>query len=440
MTRREFTGALAAAAFAATPQRPNFVFLLCDDLGYGDLACYGHEKIKTPNLDRLASEGLRFTDFYAPAPVCSPSRAGFMTGRTPSRAGIYDWIPNESPMHLRREETTVAKLLQKAGYQTCHSGKWHLNGKFNKPGQPQPGDHGFSHWFSTQNNALPDHHAPHNFVRNGDSVGPLEGYSSTIIADEAIDWLKRQDKTKPICLFVWFHSPHEIVATAPSFTAMYEPQDKRAEYYGNVTQMDHEAGRILRTLDDLQMRENTLVLFSSDNGPETLSRYPNAGRSYGSPSSFRGMKLHLYEGGIRVPGIARFPGVTKAGTETSAPASGVDLLPTFCELAGVPLPPKLDGASIAPILRGGRSDRRTPLFWHYGKALGGMNAAIREGDWKILGAAGPDRLDRFELYNLEADPGEKMNLFSRQPEIAKRMSQRLETIYREVLAEGPAWP
>src|SRR5688572_1006865 len=110
MTRREFTVALASAAFAATPQPPNFVFLLCDDLGYGDLACYGHEKIKTPNLDRLASEGLRFTDFYAPAPVCSPSRAGFMTGRTPSRAGIYDWIPNESPMHLRREEITVAKL------------------------------------------------------------------------------------------------------------------------------------------------------------------------------------------------------------------------------------------------------------------------------------------------------------------------------------------
>ena len=174
-----FPGVVAAAppdaALTAAGSRPNLVVVLADDLGYGDLGCYGNAAVRTPHLDRFAAEGLRLTDCYAAAANCSPARAGLMTGRTPYRAGIHNWIPMHSPMHLRREEMTVATLLRGAGYDTCHAGKWHLNGRFNQPDQPQPSDHGFEHWFSTQNNALPSHRNPDNFVRNGEPVGPLSG-------------------------------------------------------------------------------------------------------------------------------------------------------------------------------------------------------------------------------------------------------------------------
>ena len=191
-------------------RKTNFLIILAADLGYGDVGCFGNRTIKTPNLDRLASQGIRLTSCYAAAPVCSPSRAGLLTGRTPSRVGVYDWIPAGHPMHLPRNEITVATLLQQAGYATCHVGKWHCNGEFNSPEQPQPGDHGFDHWFSTQNNAAPTHHNPVNFVRNGVPVGRLEGYSSHIVAGEAIHWLKDlRDPAKPFFLYVCFHEPHE---------------------------------------------------------------------------------------------------------------------------------------------------------------------------------------------------------------------------------------
>ncbi len=159
---------LLVVAFCIPPyvraERPNILLVVSDDLGYGDLACYGSKDVQTPNLDRFASEGLKLTSCYAAHPNCSPSRTGMMTGRTPTRVGVRDWIPEDSPVHVRRSEITVATLLRNAGYATCHSGKWHLNGAFNKPTQPQPGDHGFEHWFSTQNNSYPNHHNPDNFV------------------------------------------------------------------------------------------------------------------------------------------------------------------------------------------------------------------------------------------------------------------------------------
>ena len=189
-SRRDFLSILAASALttvraSAQPaererRKANFVIMLADDLGYGDVGCYG-SAIRTPAIDALARDGVRLTDCYASAPVCSPSRAGMLTGRTPTRLGIHDWIPAGSPVHLRKEEITIPKLLKQVGYATCHVGKWHCNGKFNSPEQPQPGDHGFDHWFSTQNNAGPSHENPRNFVRNGVRAGPLEGYSSELI-------------------------------------------------------------------------------------------------------------------------------------------------------------------------------------------------------------------------------------------------------------------
>jgi arylsulfatase A len=210
----------------AAEAKPNFVIFLADDLGWGDLGCYGHERIKTPNLDRFASQGLRLTQCYSACSVCSPSRSAILTGRTPYRNGVFRWIPVGHECHLRTSEITIAKLLKERGYATCHSGKWHLNGHFNKPDQPQPSDHGFDHWFSTQNNAAPSHKDPTNFVRNGTPVGKLEGFSAPLVVDEAIGWLKtRQGKTDaagkdaPFFLFVCTHEPHLPIEADPKFAS-----------------------------------------------------------------------------------------------------------------------------------------------------------------------------------------------------------------------------
>jgi arylsulfatase A len=453
--------ALAADAVAA--ERPNFLVILCDDLGYGDLACYGHPTIKTPHLDKLASEGLRLTDCYSAAPVCSSSRAGLMTGRTPSRLGIYDWISAGHPMHLRKEELTVATLLKKSGYSTCHIGKWHLNGKFNLPDQPQPGDHGFDHWLSTQNNAAPSHENPTNFVRNGTPAGPQQGYSCDVVATEAVRWLKDlRDKSKPFFQFICFHEPHEPIASPADLVDTYPDAKKEGEalYYANVTNMDRAVGKILATLDDLKLADRTLVLFTSDNGPETLSRYPNGWRSHGSAGPLRGMKLHLYEGGVRVPGILRYPPRAKPGQTVSEPVCSLDFLPTFCELAGVPLPENhmLDGAAFTPIFDGQPIERATPLFWHYFRSIGAPKSAMRVGDYMVLGhwdgpMLGPGssvhqgdcetikaaKLVKFELYNLKYDLAQANDLAEKEPEKLKELAAQLVKKYDEVIAEGPLW-
>ena len=212
--------------------RPNFLVILCDDLGYGDLGCYGHPHIKTPHLDALARGGIQFSSCYSAAPVCSPSRAGLLTGRSPNRAGIYDWIPPgnrprpdaREQVHLRASETTLPRLLQDAGYATCLSGKYHCNSQFNQATQAQPHQLGFDHWFATQNNARPSHADPDNFVRNGTPVGPLEGYSCQLVADEGIRWLRERDEdndSQPFFLFVAFHEPHEPIASPEALVKNY---------------------------------------------------------------------------------------------------------------------------------------------------------------------------------------------------------------------------
>ncbi len=463
-------GALVLFDQAATraAERPNFLVILCDDLGYGDLGCYGHPSIKTPHLDVLAGQGIRFTDCYSAAPVCSSSRAGLMTGRTPCRSGIYDWISAGHPMHLRQGEPTIASLLKQAGYATCHVGKWHLNGKFNSPQQPQPGDHGFEHWMSTQNNAAPSHENPTNFVRNGERLGKQEGYSCEVVAREAIRWLSERrdgegrDKSKPFFQFVCFHEPHEPIASPPDLVAQYPHATKEGEalYYANVTNMDRAVGRILRALDEQKLSDNTLVFFSSDNGPETLLRYPTGWRSHGSPGPLRGMKLHLYEGGIRVAGILRFPPKVKPGQTIHELVCSLDLLPTFCELAGVPLPAgrELDGTSLVPLLDGQPIHRTTPLFWHYFRSIGEPKAAMRVGDWMLLGhwdgpQLGPGsgvhqgdcetikaaKLTKFELYNLKDDLAQETDLAEKEPARLKELSTMLVKKYEEVREEGPVW-
>ena len=448
----------AAASSTSAADAPNILIVLCDDLGYGDLACYGDPELITPHIDRFASEGLKLTSCYSAAPNCSPARTGLMTGRTPYRVGVHNWIPFLSPMHLPASEVTIAALLQQAGYETCHVGKWHLNGWFNLPGQPQPSDHGFDHWFSTQNNALPNHHNPYNFVRNGIPMGPIEGYASHIVADEAIRWLTEvRDPQQPFFLYVCFHAPHEPIASDPQYSSLYESADPSwLAHHGNITQMDAAFGRLLRTLEEQTLTVDTLVFFTSDNGPAVTNYHP-----HGSAGPLRLKKGHLYDGGIRVPGIIRWPGRTAPGSVSDEPVCGVDLLPTLCEAAGIepPADRPLDGVSILPVLSGQPLHRSQPLYWQFNYAASAPKVAIRDGDWKLLaglnlpdfppGANVTDEqmqalksagLTGFELYNLTDDIGETTDLSTAQPERLAAMTARMQELYHAVREESPVWP
>jgi arylsulfatase A len=447
---------LAATAVAA-PAKPNILLVLCDDLGYGDLACFGDKSLHTPNLDKFATEGMKLTSCYAAHGNCSPSRTALMTGRTPTRVGVRNWIAEESPVHVPRGEISIATLLKRAGYATCHSGKWHMNGQFNQPTQPQPGDHGFEHWFSTQNNALPCHRNPNNFVRNSKEAGKLEGYSAHLVVDEALRWLGARDALKPFFLYVCFHEPHEPIATDSKYTKLYPSDDPSySAHHGNITQMDDAFGRLMRALDERGLRENTFVFFTSDNGPAITPMHP-----HGSVGPLRDKKGSLHEGGIRVPGIVRWPGKTKPGSVSDEPVCGVDFLPTACALAGIkpPRDRKLDGASFLPVLNGKPVARSTPLYWHFNRASSDAKVTVRAGDWKILATL--DRqlspranditdedervfkeaeLATFSLYNLRDDIGEKTDLAAKEPAKLAELKALLEVKYREVRAESPTWP
>ena len=448
---------------AAQAERPNIVVVLCDDLGYGDLEAYGHPHIRTPHLNRLAEEGLRFTDFYSASPVCSPSRAGLLTGRLPNRAGIYDWIPEDSQVHLRASEVTLPELLRSAGYATFLGGKWHLNGRFNAPAQPQPGDFGFDHWFATQNNAAPSHENPVNFVRNGEPAGPLEGYSCQLVVDEALDWLadRQADRPdQPFFALLAFHEPHEPVASPPHLVERYldvARNRKEAEYFANVANIDAATGKLMAGLERLGVDQNTLVVFTSDNGPETLNRYPKADRSYGSPGPLRGMKLWTTEAGIRVPGILRWPAAVEGGRVSHEPVAFYDFLPTFANLADAELPPDrvLDGTDFRPALHGEPIDREQPLTWIFYRALNDRPLALRDGDWKALAGLEVRRFKKlttgnldavraadltdFAIHNLDEDLDESDNRAGDRPEKARELRQRLESRYQEILGDSPVW-
>ncbi len=424
------------ATFLITAERPNIVLIMCDDLGYGDLGCFGNDKNLSPHLDKLAKEGLKLTSFYSASPVCSPSRAGFMTGRTPNRLGIYDWIPHNSGVFMRGGEITIAQLLKKAGYNTCHVGKWHLNSKVDNT-EPTPGDAGFDHFFYTQNNAAPHHMQINNFIRNGEKTEPTEGPSSHVVVAEALRWLESKDQSQPFYLNVWFHETHEPVASSDEFLARY-PDEKNNDlqhYRGNVTQMDAAVGKLLAYLDEKKLREKTLVIFTSDNGPETLNRYKTANRSYGTPGPLRGMKLHVTEAGYRVPGIVSWPGRVAAAV-SDVPASSLDFLPTMCALAGVAAPNDraLEGTNIAPLFFGKAIERTQPLYWQYDRAISPpWQVAIRDGSWKLLANA---TLDKFALYNLDDDIAEQKDRSGEQPERLQQMIATMKKIHASVAEDG----
>jgi arylsulfatase A len=432
-----FSSATALAADSGS--RPNLILFLADDLGYGDLGCYGHPIIKTPNLDAFAKQGVRLTRCYSASAVCSPSRSALLTGRTPHRNGVFTWIAEGAPLHLRTTELTLPKLLQGAGYATCHSGKWHLNGLFNSPDQPQPNDHGYDHWMATQNNAAPSHENPSNYVRNGVSVGRMEGYSAVLAVDEAIDWMKaKRDRDKPFFLAVWAHEPHYPIKSNPKYKALYPDldDDVQREHHANVTQLDDAFGRLMRSLDDQQLSENTFVFFTSDNGPEG-DGIKTPGR--GSTGGLRGRKRDMHEGGIRVPGLARWPGKIPAGTTVDVPVIGSDIFPTMLATAGVAVPNDrvLDGVDVRGALDGSSPSvrREQPLYWRLQMAPN-KKVAMQIDDWKIL--ADPE-MTEFELYDLKSDPNETTDMKGREPARFEELRTRLVRHHREVENEGPDW-
>ena len=417
----------------AAPARPNIVLFLADDLGYGELGCYGNRQAVTPNLDRFAAEGLRLTDCHSAGSVCSPSRSALLTGRTPYRNGVFTWIPEDSPIHLRSSEHALPKLLAGAGYDTCHVGKWHLNGRFNSPDQPQPSDHGYAWWLATQNNAAPSHAFPTNLVRNGVAIGKADDYSAPFIVKEAVGWLEeKRDPAKPFFLTVWTHEPHYPIASAERYEQLHAGIADREErtYRANVTQLDDAFGQLMKALADMQLTDSTLVFFSSDNGPEGDG---DKGPGRGLAGGLRGRKRSMYEGGHRVPGIVRWPGRIAAGTESGVPVIGSDFFPTTLAAAGVEPPAgrTLDGTNILPLLTGGGVERQVPLYWRWGGKV-----AYRDGDWKIVV---DESLEKPELYDLATDQHEVTNLAEREAERLAAMMARLRAYTAEVEAEGPDW-
>jgi len=429
--------------------KPNILLMIADDMGYGDLGCYGGPS-ETPALNSLAGNGILFTDFYAAAPNCTPSRAGLLTGRSPFRSGIYNYRSPNHIMHLRESELTLAEVLKDQGYQTSHIGKWHLGCLPQDPtlGHPQPHEQGFDYSLGTENNAIPSHLNPVNFVRNGRKLEPQEGYSCQILADEAVTWLENHRNAEdPFFLYMAFHEPHHKVASPPELVAKYSDRPKReAEYLANIENLDLAVEKIIQYLTDNHLIDNTLIIFSSDNGSYRLA----------SNGGFRAVKSYLYEGGIRVPGIIHWPPLKQKGVVVHEPVGFVDIMPTFCDLLNIdPFEgEELDGTSILNLLTGQEFTREKPLFWFYYRTS--PEIAMRIDEFMIMGKdhdtiprthpfTAPDMayimemsLSGYEMYDLSADPHQDYNQVMENPR-AEEYIRLLNDQLKEIQSHGYQW-
>lgn len=429
---------------AQETSQPNILLIYVDDLGYGDLGSYGHPVLQTPNIDALARDGLRLTSYYAPSGLCSPSRAGLLTGRHPYRTGIESWIPHDSGVYLRDGEITLAEVLKAAGYDTAHIGKWHLNSDLGSTTEPQPTDQGFDYYYGHNAFQLPHNHNPTNIFRNKTALPEQKGYTADLYASEAIDWLAARDGDAPFFLYLSMAEPHTSFANPPEYNDIYKqytqgeivpipnglPEPPRemliprgpGEYYANITYMDAQLGRVLRWLGENDLVENTVVVFSSDNGPVT-EQWINwwEVNAYGSAGGFRGRKHYLYEGGIRVPTIIRYPGKTQANSVSEAQVIGMDLFVTLATIGGgtVPQDRDIDGIDIQPIFDGADLPQRS-LFWAL-ESVSELEYALRDGAWKLL--LDRDMVAR-ELYNLDDDPLEFFNLIAEQEAITTQLATK----------------
>jgi arylsulfatase A len=429
------TGLAGAHPVAAAVHPPNILFILADDLGYGDLGSYGQKLIRTPRLDRMAREGMRFTDHYSGAPSCAPSRCVLMTGRHTGHARIRA----NSDRPILPEDATVTEALQQAGYATGVFGKWGL-GLEDSSGAPWR--KGVDEFLGYLDQTHAHTYYPDHLWRNGQRLdipenrgGQRRVYSHDLLADAALEFI-RKNKDKPFFLYGAFTIPHAEVAVPADSLAEYRgkwPEPKafpgsktyapqtqpRAVRAAMITRLDRDVGRILDLLDELKLSENTLVIFTSDNGPITAGGQDP--EFFDSNGPLRDLKFTLYEGGIRVPFIARWPGRIAKGSESRLISDFADMFPTFAELGGAKLPAGLDGVSIVPTLFGA-STRQTLRDHHYWEAA--PQQAVRRGEWKMYRAA-PDR--PAELYHLATDMGETKNVAAANPEVTAAMQKLLST-------------
>ncbi len=451
-------------------QQPNIVFVLIDDLGWRDLTCYGSTFYETPNLDRLAAQGMRFTDAYAACPVCSPTRASLLTGKYPATVGVTDWIDWSGRLHpcrgrlvdvpyvkqLPLAECSLGRALHEGGYQTWHVGKWHLGG----PGF-QPEDHGFDVNVGGGVLGCPIHgyFSPWSLPNLPDAEPGK--YLTDHLTDEAIRLVRSRDD-RPFFLNLWHYAVHTPIQAPGDLVEKYKAKAQRLGldivpaleegeffpvehkrqqrvqrrriqsdpvYAAMIESLDTNIGRLLAVVP-----ENTLVIFSSDNGGLATAE--------GSPTTNRPLnegKGWMYEGGTREPLIMRWPGVIQSGGVCTAPVTSPDFYPTLLEAAGLPLRPQqhVDGVSFMPALRGAAGFDRGPLFWHYphyGNQGGTPGSSVRDGDWKLIEFFEDGRL---ELYNLRDDIGETRNLATACPDVCQRLHGRLVAWRQSVEAKMP---
>ena len=445
MDRRQFLAALGGGALTATgaqaPKKPNIVLILADDLGYGDLGCYGQKEIQTPNLDRLASEGVRFTQAYAGSTVCAPSRCaletGYHTGHARTRGNKYPDLP------LRPQDLTVGEALQKAGYRTGLFGKWSLGG-LGTTGYPLcKGYDEFFGFFSQTHahNYYPEHllDNEHAYLLRGNFGAKKTEYAHDLFSERALRFLDKRDG-RPFFLYAAYTIPHannemgrdtgdgmEVPDYGP-YAGRDWPNPEKG-FAAMISRMDADVGRIVQKLAEIGAAENTLILFSSDNGPHQEGGHK--ADFFHSRGPLRGIKRDLYEGGIRVPTIARWPGAIRPGQVTDHVWAFWDFLPTCAELASVRAPKGIDGISIAPALTGGRQTRHEYLYWEFHER--GFHQAVRMGAWKAV-RFGRNR--PVELYNLVEDIGEKTDVATRHPGVVKQIEEILAT----ARVDSPDWP
>ncbi|MBM3858715.1 MAG: arylsulfatase [Verrucomicrobia bacterium] len=439
-----FIALILTVAPAVGAPRPNIVYILADDLGYGDLGSYGQQLIRTPRLDALAKQGMRFTQHYAGAPSCQPSRCVLLTGKHTGRARLRA----NSKLPLLPEDFTLSEMLQQAGYATGAVGKWGLG---DRDTTGAPWKKGFDEFFGYLDQTHAHTYYPNHLWRNEKRVeipenqnGKRAVYSHDLFAQAALDFIRRH-KDKPFFFYGAFTIPHAEVTVPEDSLAEYRgkwpepkkfegsktycPQDQpRAVRAAMITRLDRDMGRILDLLDELKLAENTLVIFTSDNGPITAGGQDP--EFFNSAGPLRGLKFTLYEGGIRVPFLARWPGKIAPGSMSDFASDFADMLPTFAELAGVKPPAGLDGVSIAPTLLG-QNARQQRRAYHYWEAA--PQQALRQGDWKAYRAAPGKPL---ELYNLASDISESRDLAKENPALASKM----ERLLQEARVESPEFP
>lgn len=436
-----FLGLFVAMGAIGEVDKPNIVFIFADDWGYGDLGIHGSTFCQTPRLDRMAAEGIDFQDFAVAHPVCSPSRTAVMTGQFPARhsvhqhfatiehhvrAGMPDWLDPQAPM--------LPRMLKEAGYATAHFGKWHLCNDL-IPDGPMPPAYGY------------DEFGAFNLPGNAPEQMPTRE-----ACPRAADFIRRH-KDQPFFINLWIHETHTPHYPRPEYREQFKSLDEQKQVYAAVVaEADAGVGLVLDTLKELGLDEKTLVIFSSDNGPEWTGSQresddtatgPGLGTYYsvGETGGLKGKKRSLYAGGVRVPFIARWPGVVPAGrVDRISAICAVDLLPTFLELAGKPLPEGYapDGVSIVPALKGKSFERGKPIFWEWRPARNHPelwpHLGIRDGQWKLLLN---EKLGRAELYDIESDWPEDKDVSRAHPEVVERL-RRMISVWRETLPSSPS--